>query len=102
MSCKTQNKWEDFCKILTHPNLTQYHTGAFYFLSKPLAQHAYLDGTTLEHKRVHLYEGHELGEDLVQGNLIYSDPNISVKTLKLISLFDQLIYRPYSIIRLIK
>lgn len=46
-------------------------SGAMAYLSTPLAQHVYMDGTTLERKR----EVWIVGEDLQLGNMAYSDPS---------------------------
>ena len=49
-----------------------FATGAFAYVSTPLARHVYLDGTTLAHKRGVWV----LGEDLQLANMAYSDPQV--------------------------
>jgi len=50
-----------------------FASGAMAYLSSSLAQHVYMDGTSLERKR----EVWIVGEDLQLGNMVYSDPKIS-------------------------
>ena len=51
--------------------------GALVYLSTPLAQHVFMDGTTLERKKqVWIHR-----EDVQLGNMAYSDPSIVVETL---------------------
>lgn len=48
-----------------------FTTGAIAYLSTPLAQHVFLNGTTLQRKRDVWIEG----EDMQLANMAYSDPN---------------------------
>jgi len=50
-----------------------FASGAIAYLSTPLAQHVYMDGTTLERKR----EVWMVGEDMQLGNMAYSDKNLT-------------------------
>jgi len=47
-----------------------FASGAMSYLSTPLAQHVFMDGTTLERKK----EVWIVGEDMQLGNMAYSDP----------------------------
>lgn len=51
--------------------------GAFAYLSTPLAQHVYLNGTSLERKKQVWIPR----EDMQLGNMVYSDPSITVELL---------------------
>ena len=48
-----------------------FATGAIAYLSTPLAQHVFLNGTTLQRKR----DVWIVGEDMQLANMAYSDPN---------------------------
>ncbi|KAL9185719.1 hypothetical protein ACHAXT_003496 [Thalassiosira profunda] len=52
-----------------------FATGAHVYLSTPLAQHVFLNGTTLERKK----EVWTVGEDMQLGNMVYSDPKIDLQ-----------------------
>jgi len=67
-----RQKWGKLC---ARPEFIapMFVTGAISYLSTPLAQHVYMDGTTLAHKRnvwIHF-------EDAQLSNMAYSDPNIT-------------------------
>src|SRR6056300_633210 len=51
-----------------------FMAGAFTYLSTPLAEHVYLNGTSLERKK----EVWIPREDMQIGNMVYSDPSITV------------------------
>lgn len=55
-----------------------FMAGAFTYLSTPLAQHIYLNGTSLEHKK----QIWIAREDMQLGNMVYSDPSITVEIVK--------------------
>ena len=57
----------------------RFAAGAIAYLSTPLAQHVFMDGTSLEQKLVIWI----LGEDLQLGNMVYSDSNITEENGKL-------------------
>jgi len=50
-----------------------FATGAMTYLSTPLAQHVFMDGTMLERKK----EVWMVGEDMQLGNMVYSDPTLT-------------------------
>eukprot|EP00804_Cyclotella_cryptica_P028540 CCRYP_014820-RA/>CCRYP_014820-RA protein AED:0.14 eAED:-0.18 QI:0/-1/0/1/-1/1/1/0/475 len=54
-----------------------FMAGALAYLSTPLAQHVFMDGTTLESKNQTWIPR----EDVQLGNMVYSDPSISVELL---------------------
>ena len=47
-----------------------FMSGALVYLTTPLAQHVFMDGTSLERKR----EVWIAGEDMQLANMVYSDP----------------------------
>ena len=47
----------------------------FFYLSAPLAQHVYTEGTTLSQKQRNFF----MAEDMQVANMVYSDPTIEVK-----------------------
>ncbi len=55
-----------------------FMAGAFTYLSTPLAQHVYLNGTSLERKK----EVWIPLEDMQIGNMAYSDPSITVEIVQ--------------------
>lgn len=55
-----------------------FMAGAFTYLSTPLAEHVYLNGTSLERKK----EVWIPREDMQIGNMVYSDPSITVEFVK--------------------
>ncbi len=54
-----------------------FTSSALVYLSTPLAQHVYMDGTTLEQKKQVWISR----EDVQLGNMVYSDPSIKVQLL---------------------
>ena len=66
----SQKAWGQSCAVPAFI-AEMFATGAFAYLSTPLAQHVFLNGTTLQRKR----DIWIVGEDMQLANMAYSDPN---------------------------
>ncbi|KAL7536331.1 hypothetical protein ACHAXR_007084, partial [Thalassiosira sp. AJA248-18] len=69
-------KGNAYGRVCLQPNVifTWFAAGAMAYMSTPLAQHAFMDGTTLERKR----EVWIVGEDMQLANMAYSDPTLNL------------------------